>query len=641
MSQTRSLLRRPHRLVEIREFLQARRRLLSWLLAAACVMSSLIAWELVLSHQDTRKASQLAGHNLSLLLKEQLDGAFRETDLVLRDLAGRADTRQLARLPTITADEKLSLSILLDDKLSTLPQVEFLAFVSPDGSTALSPGYYGPADARQRGFYQQLQDNPGQELVFSPPMQIPNSIELGFLMARRIPSRDRQMGGMVVALVKLEYFHQLARRLEAVEGSVFTLTDNNLLVVARYPEISGAIGKAPANSLLLSSWVDGRSTGYTVTRSPYDAVERGYTFRRLEHFPFIVLVGQPENAYYGDWRLKAGAYVSTLLVLLCFGLAMIWRGWREAKLALALQLGAQRLQEQDAHIVRAIETISRPLLLVRADGDIILQANKAAAELCGLPVESLIGQPLTQLYLRPEHHVEITAQLTARQSLTDYELKFRRPNGDSYWVALSGSVIEYQGERAYFVNLTDISERKRAQESLWRRATLDPLTGVPNRGYFLERAQLEWLRAVRYGHQVGVLMLDLDHFKTVNDTHGHDAGDQVLQRFAERMQGELRETDLFGRLGGEEFAVLLPEEAETGLLEAAERLRNALASKPIVLEDGHALAITMSVGCTLSNELSPDIESLLKEADQALYAAKAAGRNRVMAYKPVVSDTLR
>jgi len=128
-------------------------------------------------------------------------------------------------------------------------------------------------------------------------------------------------------------------------------------------------------------------------------------------------------------------------------------------------------------------------------------------------------------------------------------------------------------------------------------------------------------------------MLDIDHFKRVNDRHGHLVGDQILSNIAGRVRGELRVNDIMGRYGGEEFAVVLPETCSPDIIHVAERLRESIASRPFHTEKGH-VRITISIGLTcLMGERQITVERLLDEADQALYEAKRRGRNRTVSYK--------
>lgn len=180
--------------------------------------------------------------------------------------------------------------------------------------------------------------------------------------------------------------------------------------------------------------------------------------------------------------------------------------------------------------------------------------------------------------------------------------------------------------------------RKRLQDRLQKNyqrslalALTDELTGLYNRRYVF--AHLNELLG-RMHDAVGgtaVMLLDIDHFKQVNDHHGHPAGDEVLRQLAGRAVRHVRSVDLVGRLGGEEFIVVMPETSTAGAVVGAERLRAAVAGEPFVLPSGETLPITVSVGVAVTGEGAEQIDDLLKRADDALYAAKNAGRNRVVA----------
>jgi diguanylate cyclase (GGDEF)-like protein len=179
-------------------------------------------------------------------------------------------------------------------------------------------------------------------------------------------------------------------------------------------------------------------------------------------------------------------------------------------------------------------------------------------------------------------------------------------------------------------NLASIAvERYQVQNELERQAHTDFLTGLASRRHFLALTESELARAQRYGTFCSLLMIDVDHFKSVNDAFGHKAGDLVLQKLADVLQHDLRTGDVAGRFGGEEFVVVLPETPGPKAAETAERLRRAVAVAEIPLETGETLHITVSIGVTSLNEASSSIDELLRQADLALYAAKNGGRNRV------------
>lgn len=169
------------------------------------------------------------------------------------------------------------------------------------------------------------------------------------------------------------------------------------------------------------------------------------------------------------------------------------------------------------------------------------------------------------------------------------------------------------------------------QCELERQAQTDSLTGLANHRQFMSLAEKELSRLVRYGGSVSVLMMDIDHFKRINDTYGHRAGDVVLQRLAELCTFELRDNDSIGRLGGEEFAVILPQADGEHALEVAQRLRQTIADTGVALEHGLPLHFTVSIGVATVEGPGTNIDTLLRQADNALYEAKGAGRNRVCA----------
>ncbi len=182
-------------------------------------------------------------------------------------------------------------------------------------------------------------------------------------------------------------------------------------------------------------------------------------------------------------------------------------------------------------------------------------------------------------------------------------------------------------ERTRHLN-QEIARREELEDELRQLAKTDALTGAANRRHFLELCDKELQRAKRYGRPMALLMMDIDHFKRINDTHGHAFGDQVLKRLVETCQADLRGHDVLGRLGGEEFAVVLPECTLEAAEIVAERLRRTLAAV-VVPATGARVDFTVSIGVV---DWAPErsLEATLELADKAMYAAKSAGRNRVV-----------
>nr|WP_317265668.1 diguanylate cyclase [Arthrospira sp. SH-MAG29] len=174
-------------------------------------------------------------------------------------------------------------------------------------------------------------------------------------------------------------------------------------------------------------------------------------------------------------------------------------------------------------------------------------------------------------------------------------------------------------------------ELKQALVELEKLATTDPLTGIANRRHLLTLGEREFQRTHRYKNPFSVLMIDIDHFKLINDNYGHSIGDKALKIMADITVNALRKVDIFGRFGGEEFVVFLPETKADEALVVAERIREAIATTPIYVDD-QTIHITVSIGVTIYNSSEISLDGLLMEADKALYDAKKQGRNQVVIY---------
>jgi diguanylate cyclase (GGDEF)-like protein len=185
--------------------------------------------------------------------------------------------------------------------------------------------------------------------------------------------------------------------------------------------------------------------------------------------------------------------------------------------------------------------------------------------------------------------------------------------------------------------IDEIAERQRLEGELRHVAETDALTGLANRRSLIRALAREFRRARRHDHGLAVLIFDLDRFKAVNDTHGHATGDAVLRETARRALGGVRDEDTVGRIGGEEFVVVLPETDQAGARHAAERLRLAIGDRPMAV-NGLELTVTVSVGAATLHPLDEGHKVLLGRADEALYDAKQAGRNRVAIARPPADD---
>lgn len=294
-----------------------------------------------------------------------------------------------------------------------------------------------------------------------------------------------------------------------------------------------------------------------------------------------------------------------------------------------------RLRDSEEKYRSLFENASEGIFIARLYGE-FLDVNPAMARILGYasPAEFLQAHRMDPLWPFPDSDEKerVFSALAAHGKITHLQLRLMRWDGGTLWVELSAQVRPPDArcpDTKVEGVMVDITERKRMLEELRYLATTDGLTGLYNRRYFLELCERELSRAARYRLDIGLLLLDADHFKGVNDTHGHDVGDEVLRIITRLCRANLREVDITGRMGGEEFAVLLPQTGLHAAQDTAERLRKAIAQTALPLPDGQMLRFTVSIGvCSLAaRDLS--VKQLFKVADQALYAAKRGGRNRV------------
>lgn len=262
--------------------------------------------------------------------------------------------------------------------------------------------------------------------------------------------------------------------------------------------------------------------------------------------------------------------------------------------------------------------------------------NKASESLFGYNEKEALGRDVHELItpIEDREQAELGMAKFAKSGtgrIVGSVVEMTALRKDGVRIPIERSVSSFQHGDKWFAAATirDITERKKAERRLKELATTDSLTGLFNRRKFLEISERELLSAKRYKRPLCVMMLDIDHFKKVNDTYGHDGGDEVLRAIASIMQQSLRESDAVGRLGGEEFAAILPETDIIKAGEVGERIRKAVEAHTSLTADNEEVRVTISIGIATHCMSTPDMDSMLKSADTALYRAKELGRNRI------------
>ncbi len=294
----------------------------------------------------------------------------------------------------------------------------------------------------------------------------------------------------------------------------------------------------------------------------------------------------------------------------------------------AHDITALRQAEEDRQ--RIFEVSLDMLAILDLDGT-FKELNPAWQKTLGWSAAELKDQSWLDLVIPAdrEQSVVVGKRLAQGESVVAFENRYSCQDGSFKW--LSWSSFTDRKQQRIFAAVRDITNRRRLEDELRKLATTDSLTGASNRRHFIECAEAELKRSKRYGSQMAVFMLDIDHFKVINDTHGHNSGDEVLKRLVDCCRQELRGSDIFGRFGGEEFAAVLVETNQSDAQRTCERLRRQIAGLR-VSPAADRISITASIGLTMHMAGDISIDSLLKRADAALYQAKKTGRNRVVCY---------
>ncbi len=269
--------------------------------------------------------------------------------------------------------------------------------------------------------------------------------------------------------------------------------------------------------------------------------------------------------------------------------------------------------------------------IVVAQEGIIKFVNRKVTEVSGYSKHELLSRPFAEFIHPEDREVVVMRHQIGMQGRPGpgliYPVRVISRSGAVVWVEINPVAMTWEGAPATLSLLSDITERKRAERTIMHLAYHDALTGLPNRMLFNDRLSVALSHAERNRTKIGLLLLDLDGFKEINDTYGHTVGDELLRRTGDRVRALLRKADTVARMGGDEFMLLLPSisrlEDTSGI---ADKVLEAIA-QPVPLT-GRVLHITASVGSAVFPDDGEDVDTLMRNVDQAMYRAKTTGRGK-------------
>lgn len=297
-----------------------------------------------------------------------------------------------------------------------------------------------------------------------------------------------------------------------------------------------------------------------------------------------------------------------------------------------LKAMANELKLSKQKLPQIIQASPFPIMISALKDDRLMLVNEKAGDLFNIDIRNPKQFRTEDYYVDPNARKELLRRLSASPIVENFQALLHKPgSNETFWLEMSARVIDFENEVALYSAFKDITAQKKHEQELFEKAVLDPLTGCYNRRQFQELAAKEIRRAWRYNSSFCIFMIDIDHFKKVNDTHGHAFGDEVLKAMALCCKKTLRDSDIFARYGGEEFIGLLPQTDPANGMIVAERLRKNIEELAVPLPDGQLFHFTISLG-VVGSGASDDLDELIKRADSALYTAKENGRNQVRLY---------
>jgi diguanylate cyclase (GGDEF)-like protein/PAS domain S-box-containing protein len=585
------------------------------------------------------------GHRLGVVLAEQTTRTIQGVDVALQETAEsilKSGSRDVAALHGGFGGQDMH--NVLVNRLADLPQAGSIVILDAAGhyvNTSLSwpPPDFSLAD---RSYVRHFVNTADRGPYISEPLAgRANGGLPTIILARALSAPDGTLLGVVFAGIKLEYFDTFFSRTGFSDGTGITILRDDGIFLVHFPAEKGLSGSAmPA----ASPWYEIVGAGGGYYRSP--GISDGFGARMVSVHPLsayhvVVDVTRLESAALARWRRQTmGIGVGVLTVTLGFAMLLVALTRQITMIEAAhdrvneqvdaTRRSEARLAAQSALLETTLEHMNQGLMMIDASG-IVAVCNRRAVEILGLPPAMMLAQPhLDEVVEFQDLQGEFTELSERRLDLpamgSDHAMyERRRPNGtviDVRSAPLPGGGMV----RTY----ADITARVAAEEMLGAAASHDQLTGLLNRNGFNTQRGAVLASARHDGGAFAVLCLDLDRFKAVNDTLGHDAGDQLLAQVAQRMREMTRPTDLVARLGGDEFAIVLPCSTFAAAEHVSQRLLDSIR-RPFAI-GGESVRIGVSIGLATYPADGATAEELLRNADAALYEAKAAGRDTWRAY---------
>jgi diguanylate cyclase (GGDEF)-like protein/PAS domain S-box-containing protein len=634
-------------------------RLFGGILIAAIIAAALFFVSALRSKDIEEWRRNLRG--MSYMLSEHTAQTVFSARLVLDAICERvqvADIRDEADFRTRLASREMH--ALLREKIQGSPQLDVASLVASNGDNINFSRAYPvpPINLAERDYFKAHQTNARLGDYISTSVRNKGNGKWTFYLSRRISNAEGRFLGLVLVGLSVEsitgVYDRVAQSLG--EGAGITLFRTDLTALARAPRQDDVIGRisqsGPAHTLLAQ---DKQTEDVVLIDTPRFSTGmpelRLSAVHKVDRYPLVVAMIVPERIFLADWR-RTALLIGALSLL---GIAFVIAGITTLTRGIARREHSEReLRDSETKFHTMVDWATDWEYWIREDGSIHYM-TPSVETFTGHPVEAFVRDPgLIAVMIHPEDRplwnshtadVAVAPELRAGHAI---DLRIVHRDGTERWVShicrpVYGHDGTYLGRRA---TMRDITERKSSENEIRQLAYYDPLTGLPNRRLFLDRLGHALAGSERSLGCGALMMLDLDHFKKLNDTQGHDVGDRLLIEVARRLTQSVREADTVSRLGGDEFAVMIDvldaneTQAARQAEQVAEKIHIAL-NQPYTLGHGQPEhSSSPSIGVTLFRGTSVPIEVLMKQADVALYQAKDAGRNAIRFFNPAMQAAI-
>lgn len=327
----------------------------------------------------------------------------------------------------------------------------------------------------------------------------------------------------------------------------------------------------------------------------------------------------------GEISRKSGRVIRSIMVLVVTVLLAI-AYFVSRRIVQQNETFHQSLVDSEDQLRTLLQFAPLPIIIIGLPEHRVIYANARALDQFKISEAQLGELAVQDFYVDRAQQDLVLEELRTQGSVRDREIQLLDKAGRTFWVLMSSQRLRVSDRECVLTAFNNVDDRKQAQEKLQHRAFHDELTGLPNRAMFMDTLNRTLHRAERKQHGFSILFIDLDHFKDVNDTYGHSAGDLLLQEVAARVRLCVREGDLVARLGGDEFVILVEGDRFTeDVASIAKKLQ--LHLEPAHKLGGHSVQVTASIGISSYPQDGTQLDVLLRNADAAMYRVKAAGRN--------------